>query len=298
MNRSRLFTSLCVALLCVGTTAYAATTTSAAGAPAAASTAAATAEPARNPIPPPRETDPDIEKIITAMNNASTWGHPDLFGEYAGMRLYSEGHYAAAIKYFKYGARYADKLSQLSIGLMYENGQGVEKDPVTACAWLALASERKFPSFIATRDRVCEALTPAQHDQAVAVLDKLMPEYGDAVAKKRMVRALDMAKMETTGSRLGFDSGINTVATNPNCGGQTTSTGGVNVPIAGCGGADFWSPWRWDPKKYFAARDAKWRGTVTVGSLQDMSKQAHKTSAQPPDSAPPASNGGDHRPPG
>lgn len=136
------------------------------------------------------------------MNNASTWGHPDLFGEYSGMSLYSEGHYKAALKYFKYGARYADKLSQLSIGLMYENGQGVEKDPVTACAWLALAAGRKFPSFIATRNRVCEALTPAQHDQAVAVLEKLMPEYGDAVAKPRMVRALDMAKTEGTGSRL------------------------------------------------------------------------------------------------
>jgi hypothetical protein len=291
MNRSRLFTSLCAALLCVGTTAYAAPTTSPPGSPAP--TAAATAKPVKNPNPPPPEADPEIEKIVTAMNNASTWGHPDLFGEYAGMRLYSEGRYAAALKYFKYGARYADKLSQLSIGLMYENGQGVAKDPVTACAWLALASERKFPSFIDTRNRVCEALSPAQHNQAVAVLDKLMPEYGDAVAKKRMVHALDMAKMETTGSRLGFDSGIDTVATNANCGGRTTSTGGINVPIAGCGSADFWSPWRWDPKQYFATRDAQWRGTVTVGSLQDMSKPAAKPPAQPSGSAPPAS-GTDH----
>ena len=285
MNRSRLITSVCAALLCVGTTAYATTTATAANPP---TTATAAAKPVKNPNPLPSETDPEIEKIITAMNNASTWGHPDLFGEYAGMRLYSEGHYKAAIKYFKYGARYADKLSQLSIGLMYENGQGVEKDPVTACAWLALASERKFPSFIATRNRVCEALTPAQHDQAVAVLDKLMPEYGDAVAKKRMVRALDMAKTEGTGSRLGFDSGITTAGVNANCGGPTVG----DSPVAGCGSTDFWSPWRWDPKKYFAARDAKWRGTVTVGSLQDMAKPAPGTSAQPAGNAPPASSAG------
>ena len=200
------------------------------------------------------------------MNNASTWGHPDLFGEFAGMRLYSEGHYKAAIKYFKYGARYADKLSQLSIGLMYENGRGVEQDSVTACAWLALASERKYPSFIATRNRVCEALTPAQHDQAVAVLEKLMPEYGDAVAKKRMARALEIAKTQATGSRLGFDSGVTTIGVNKGgCGGPTVA----DAPIAGCGSTDFWSPWRWDPKKYFTARDARWRGVVTVGSVED-----------------------------
>ena len=278
MNRTRLFASLCTALLCASPAAFAGT----ASVPATAATAAAPAGPMKNPIPPPPEASPDIEKIITAMNNASTWGHPDLFGEFAGMRLYSEGHYAAAIKYFKYGARYADKLSQLSIGLMYDNGHGVAKDPVTACAWLALAAERNYPAFIATRDRVCEALTPAQHDQAVAVLDKLMPEYGDAVAKQRMARALDMAKTEATGSRLGFDSGVTTVGVKQNCGGPTVA----DAPIAGCGSNDFWSPWRWDPQKYFAARDARWRGSVTVGSLQDMRKAG--SGMPPPSSGTPA----------
>lgn len=286
MNRTRLFASLCATLLCASPAVFATTT---AAAPATATTAASPARDMKNPIPPPSESDPDIEKIITAMNNASTWGHPDLFGEFAGMRLYSEGHYAAAIKYFKYGARYADKLSQLSIGLMYENGQGVQKDSVTACAWLALAAERKFPSFVATRDRVCEALTPAQHDQAVAVLDKLMPEYGDAVAKKRMVRALDMAKTESTGSRLGFDSGVTTVGVKQGCGGPTVG----DAPVAGCGSTDFWSPWRWDPKKYFAARDARWRGTVTIGDLKDLNGPASGAGAKPATSAPaPASSAG------
>ena len=276
MNRSILTLALCAALLSAA--AHAAT------APAGATTAAAPITAANNPIPPPHDADPQVEKILTAMNNASTWGHPDLFGEYSGMSLYSKGHYKAALKYFKYGARYADKLSQLSIGLMYDNGQGVAKDPVTACAWLALAAERKFPSFIATRNRVCEALTPAQHDQAVAVLDQLMPEYGDAVAKPRMVHALDMAKMESTGSRLGFDSGMTTVGVRPDCGGPTVG----DSPVAGCGSNDFWSPWRWDSKKYFAARDAKWRGTVTVGSLKDVGKLAPKAPSASGNAASPA----------
>lgn len=276
MSRSNLLALLCTTLLCGAISVPVAAAINAAATPARATTTAAPERPARNPIPPPPEADPEIEKIVTAMNNASTWGHPDLFGEFTGMRLYSEGHYKAAIKYFKYGARYADKLSQLSIGLMYGNGQGVDKDPVTACAWLALAAERKFPSFIATRDRVCEALTPAQHDQAVAVLDKLMPEYGDAVAKKHMVQALNLAKMQSTGSRLGYHSGVYTTGVKQNCGGHTAG----DAPIAGCGSTDFWSPWRWDPKKYFAARDAKWRGTVTVGAVQDRQAPAAGSKAK------------------
>jgi hypothetical protein len=274
MNHSILAAALCATLLITG-----ASSSAAAPLPSASPATAATSPVPPKPVVQRPQADPQIERVLTAMNNASTWGHPDLFGEFAGMRLYSEGHYKAAIKYFKYGARYADKLSQLSIGLMYENGRGVEQDSVTACAWLALASERKYPSFIATRNRVCEALTPAQHDQAVAVLDKLMLEYGDAVAKKRMARALEIAKTQGTGSRLGFDSGVTTIGVNKGgCGGPTVA----DAPIAGCGSTDFWSPWRWDPKKYFTARDARWRGVVTVGSVEDAHQAANAASkAQP-----------------
>lgn len=258
--------------------------------PAPAASTAAPAVPSKPVVDDRPAPDATTERVLTAMNNASTWGHPDLFGEFTGMRLYSEGHYQAAIKYFKYGARYADKLSQLSIGLMYANGQGVDKDPVTACAWLAMAAERKYPAFVATRDRVCEALTPAQHDQAVAVLDKLMPEYGDKVAKLRMTKALRLAKMQTTGSRLGFDSGITTANTRPDCGGPTVASGGINAPVAGCSSSDFWSPWRWDPKKYFTTRDAQWRGTVTVGSMEEVGKSVNGAKpANKPTSLPPAS---------
>jgi hypothetical protein len=280
MNRITLLASACATLL------TAASSLAAAPLPPASHATAATASVPAKPVVERPKADAQIERVLTSMNKASTWGHPDLFGEFAGMRLYSEGHYQAAIKYFKYGARYADKLSQLSIGLMYENGRGVKQDSVTACAWLALAAERKYPSFIATRNRVCEALTPAQHDQAVAVLDKLMPEYGDAVAKKRMARALEIAKTQGTGSRLGFDSGVTTVGVNKGgCGGPTIA----DAPIAGCGSTDFWSPWRWDPKKYFAARDARWRGVVTVGSVEDAHHAATAAnSANAADQAQPA----------
>jgi hypothetical protein len=276
MKRSLTLGLLSAAILAI--TAPAATAASpmatTTGSPAPASSSSAPAVPAKPVVERPK-ADATIDRIITAMNNSSTWGHPDLFGEFAGMRLFYEGQFKAAMKYFEYGARYADKFSQLSIGLMYENGRGVARDPVTACAWIALAAERKYPTYIATRDRVCEALTPAQHDQAVAVLDKLLPEYGDAVAKPRMVRALERARTEMTGSRTGFDFGAESVGVmKGGCGGPTIE----GTSQAGCGSTDFWSPWRWDPKKYFQMRDAHWRGVVTVGSLEKES-QTHVKAA-------------------
>jgi TPR repeat protein len=231
----------------------------------------------------PPKPDAQAGEVLRAMNDASTWGHPDLFGEFAGMRRYSNQDYSNALKYFKYAARYADKLSQLSIGLMYENGEGVATDPVTACAWLALAAERKYPSFIATRDRVCKALGPAQHDRAVAVLDKLMPEYGDAAAKPRMAKALRQAMTEGTGSRLGFDSGVDSIGlrSGTHCGGPTLEIGGNPIPHAGCGAMNYYDPGRWDPGKYFAARDAQYRGTVSVGNMHEIDENAPKATPTP-----------------
>ncbi|HJR13731.1 MAG TPA: hypothetical protein VJ833_07515 [Rhodanobacteraceae bacterium] len=46
----------------------------------------------KNPIPPPPEADPDIGKSRDHEQRLHM-GHPDLFGEFTGMRLYSEGHY-------------------------------------------------------------------------------------------------------------------------------------------------------------------------------------------------------------
>ena len=101
-----------------------------------------------------------MQKMLRAMNDASTWYHPDLFGEFAGVKRYVNKNYADAMKYFEIGAYYADKFSQLSIGLMYVNGEGVPKDMLTGYAWIDIAAERDYPDFVATRDRVKAALTP------------------------------------------------------------------------------------------------------------------------------------------
>lgn len=227
-----------------------------------AATAAAVAAP-----PVPSIKDAASQRVLKAMDRSSTWGHPDEYGEFNGMQRYAAGNYKGAMKYFLIGARYADKLSQMSIGLMYLNGQGVQKDPVQAFAWIAIAAERKYPAFLATRDRVWGQLDAAQRDQAKAKVGQLYATYGDKFAKPRMAQALRWALADATGTGLGYDKSglISSVSANqppPACGAETIN----GAAMTGCG--DLYADWRWNPKKYFGVRDGQWTGTVKVGTVE------------------------------
>ena len=41
--------------------------------------------------------DPAVQKTLHAMADASTWYHPDQFGEFAGMRHYAHQQYDSAL---------------------------------------------------------------------------------------------------------------------------------------------------------------------------------------------------------
>jgi uncharacterized protein len=223
-----------------------------------------------------------LQQRFEAMSENSSEGHPDLHGQFEGLLRYEKGDYAGAMKYFLSGARYADKVSQLSIGLLYLNGQGIAKDPTTAYAWIALSAERNYPQFVATRNNVWAQLNSQQREKAGGILKQLMAEYGDAVAKPRMIAQLQQAKLHMTGSHTGFEPFLATgtlaqldrasgkelgpgVDALPRCG-LGAVEGGV---ITGCG--DFWASDRWNSSQYFKATDRFWRATVKVGSLQSVS---------------------------
>ena len=138
--------------------------------------------------------DPDVQKLLRVMNNAGTWYHPDLDGEFSGIHAYAHGDFAAAMKFFERGAYYGDKLSQLSLGLMYLNGEGVDKDPLRALAWIELAAERGYPNYIATRESVKASLTPGQLSQAAALNKELAETYADAVAKPRLAKQMRLGR--------------------------------------------------------------------------------------------------------
>lgn len=219
---------------------------------------------------------PRVQRIIRAMGNSSTEGHPDLFGRFAGTQCYADHHYACALKYFKYGAFYADKFSQLALGLMYANGTGVQKNPIKAWAWLALASSRGYPEFVATRKRIGRQLNHGERMQAEADLRLLQLTYGDKVAERRMLSTMRSALAQMTGSRTGYDAGGITIA------GPAYTVGAPSLTPLGFGNP-LRDKWYWTPDKdYFAQRDAQWggEGTVSIGKLQQITIPVRKSPAK------------------
>ncbi|MBD8873944.1 sel1 repeat family protein [Rhodanobacter sp. DHB23] len=198
-------------------------------------------------------------QALSVLDKTYTTGHPDLYYEFDGMHRFVVGDYRGAMHYFRLAARYADKPSQLSIGLMYLEGQGVPRSPVMAYAWVALAAERNYPQFMATRDAIWGQLDADQRRQATQQEQALYAQYGDPVAKLRLEQAMrdSLADMSAGGLRPHQDVAV------------YTSTGGGQ-----CAGGDardcdkLYADWFWNPRHYFATRDAAWSGTVTVGSLQ------------------------------
>ncbi|NII10714.1 sel1 repeat family protein [Oleiagrimonas sp. C23AA] len=211
------------------------------------------------------------DAVLQQARHTNTWGHPDLAGQYAAIDKLSFHDYRGALRDFRRSARYADKFSQLCLGLMYLKGQGVKADPATAWAWLALSAERGYPQFVHTRDRVWRALHAKQRRRAQAVLANLQPIYADAVAKPRLASELRMHRSEIAGSLLGA-SGQNIHCVMPLGSGRA---------MQNCG--PIYQRWYWTPKQYFAHRDARWSGTVSVGALQDVT-------ATPPQKKPPAAH--------
>lgn len=243
---------------------------------------------------PPAATGPAGIRILDSsaaqanlrkIRNADTSGHEDLFGEYNGLSDYARGDYKGAMENFRLGAYYSDKTSQLAIGLLYANGLGVARDPVKACAWMAIAAQRNYPAFVATRDAHCSKLTRVQLRAALAEARKLLPVYGDAAAKPRLASKMALARAAMTGSRIGYNGGVQ--IRGPIIGGG--SAGGEAVDVGIPSGTDmdnsnpftgYWATSRWNPGQYFESRAAEWAGTATVGPLHPIGAPAAAASSR------------------
>jgi hypothetical protein len=149
-----------------------------------------------------------VKAILRDMEKTTTWYHDDLFGEFTGFQCYARHRYADALHYFKLGAYYADKPSQISIGMMYLKGEGVRRDAATAFAWIDLAAERGYPAYVATRDHLKANLTQDELARAESVRREIALKYADVVAKPRIANELRAGLRMMTGSRAGFDSGV------------------------------------------------------------------------------------------
>lgn len=129
--------------------------------------------------------------------------HPDLRYRRNGFMALERGAHAQALLHFRRAAEYSDKPSQAMVAELYWSGSGVAQDRALAYAWMDLAAERGYPTFVAYREQYWNALTDAERGRIADVGTPLYARYGDAVAVPRMEHMLRKGRMHYTGSIVG-----------------------------------------------------------------------------------------------
>ncbi|MCB1554506.1 MAG: sel1 repeat family protein [Xanthomonadales bacterium] len=185
--------------------------------------------------------------------------HPDIKFRMEGLEALEDGLPEAAFGAFKRASRYADKAAQAAVGEMLWQGRGTAQDRSLAYAWMDLAAERGYQTFIGLREYYWNSLSDSERARAVEVGKQVYAEFGDAVAKPRIEQKLRQGRSKITGSRVGF-------------------VGALTIQIPGPGGwltvdgSTYYADHYWRADDYFAWQDRTWKnpptGTVDVGPLQ------------------------------
>lgn len=128
-----------------------------------------------------------------------------------GNMFFRQGDYDAAVGNFRLAAHWADKLAQFNLGMMYVNGDGVERDPLRGWAWIKLSAERGYPKNVAVAADIWDQFTDEHRKVALEILEsELKPKYGDEVAIPRTSNEMKrmLARNTSGGSRVGVNRAI------------------------------------------------------------------------------------------
>lgn len=219
---------------------------------------------------------PDPTKDPLMLSAGFLTAHPDLRYRLLGLDEMKQGKHDDAFRFFQRAAFYADKPSQGMVAEMLWNGQGTERNPSLAYAWMDLAAERGYAGFVGLRERYWNALTLEQRTRALEEGKAIYAKYGDAAAQPRLATVLRRERRRLTGSRTGF-------------------AGNVQIYIPGPGGFEqidgskFYDERYWDPKQYQAWHDSIWMkprvGRVSVGEMEQV-REGEKPSSRIPATVP------------
>ena len=191
--------------------------------------------------------------------------HQDLKYRMLGLEAFKQGRFDDALRFFRRASFFADKPSQGMVAEMYWNGQGTPRDPVQAYVWMDMAAERGYRGFLGLREKYWQALNDAERARAIEEGQAVYARFGDTAAKPRYEHQLRIGKSQMTGSRTGFNRGVQIEIPGPS-GSQMVE------------GSKFYDERYWDAKKYWAWQDNLWMkpriGKVDVGELEDVRPRA------------------------
>jgi hypothetical protein len=203
--------------------------------------------------------------------------HQDLKYRLLGLEAFKQGRFEEAMRFFRRASFFADKPSQGMVAEMYWNGQGAPRDPVQAYVWMDLAAERGYRGFLGLREVYWKRLSDAERARAVDEGQAVYARFGDAAAKPRYEHQLRIGKSQLTGSRTGFNRGVQIEIPGP--------SGSQSID-----GSKFYDERYWNAKKYWAWQDTLWMkpriGRVSVGELEDVRPRASDQESRIPATKP------------
>jgi len=210
-----------------------------------------------NTVPPDPLNDP---MLITA---GFLEHHQDLKYRLLGLKAYEKKNFGDALRFFRRASYFADKPSQGMVAEMYWKGEGAPRDRALAYAWMDLAAERGYEGFVGLRERYWNALDEGERARALDEGQAVYARFGDAAAKPRYEFKLRHASKQVTGSRTGFNRGVQLEIPGP-AGSETIE------------GSKFFDERYWNAQKYWAWQDRLWAkpriGKVTVGEAEAVHK--------------------------
>jgi hypothetical protein len=213
----------------------------------------------------------DSSTYYAALREAQ--GHPNEVARWRGMWSFSNRRFTDANRQLERAAFFGDKPSQFLLSVMYQEGNGVARDPVLAYIWAELAAERDTPQMVRIKEKLWTNLSPEQQARVEAQRGAFYERYGDRVAKVRTNVQLTRFSRERTGSRTGVSSA------------PMTTTLGAMSPVAGCKAVDADRPLDVRKVDLYALdridRDAYWKqqdvvlqriagGRVWAGDLEQV----------------------------
>lgn len=213
---------------------------------------------------------PELLKNVTFLH-----GHPDLRWRAEGNQQLHRGDHARAMEHFTRAARYADKPSQAAIAEMLWEGRGVPKNRPLAYAWMDLAAERGYRSFLLKREAMWQALDEAERERAIDVGRQLYADYGDDVARPRTYSVMRRERSRQIGSRTGADVYANrSVGKLPfvnkvSAGGLFSDADAARIDAMSVDSSEFFNARYWHPETYWSTQDRQWQGEVIVHPLQE-----------------------------
>jgi peptidoglycan hydrolase-like protein with peptidoglycan-binding domain len=131
----------------------------------------------------------------------------------AGMSAYKQGDYAKAYEEFKASAEQGNADSQLMLGFLYAEGQGVRQSYVQAHKWFSLAASQGNPKAEKARDIVAKKMSREEIITAQQLARQWQPgspseELQPATGPTEKLSREEIREIQEMLTELGYDPGI------------------------------------------------------------------------------------------